>query len=138
MKALIKYRGSYKYQLAETYTIKIPIRPRYSVVHDFLALDLSGVMTIKKGYCWDGCSGPTIDRKTTQRAGLEHDAGYQLIRIGVLPICDRAGFDRKFRHGLKTDGCWMLTQTAYYYGVKIGAWWAVRRNKDEVKILEAP
>ena len=46
----------------------------------FVQLNGGGKMNIKKGYAWDGSSGPSIDTKENMFASLIHDALYQLMR----------------------------------------------------------
>lgn len=83
----MKWKDGYKYQLYEDYTITIPIQPGQGEFTSgpFIRLYPTGLLKIKAGYAWDGCSGPTIDDKTNMTAGLVHDALYQLIRNDVLP-----------------------------------------------------
>ena len=77
---MIYYRGGYKYQLAKTYRVRVAIRPPAAIRTPFLALSIDGWLTIKKGYAWDGPSGPTIDTKNFMRGSLVHDALFQLMR----------------------------------------------------------
>src|SRR5260370_31122772 len=76
----ITYNGGYKYQLKETYTIAIDIKPRTSIDTEYIDLDTQGNITIREGYAWDGPSGPTIDTLTFMRGSLVHDALDQLMR----------------------------------------------------------
>ena len=71
---------SYKYQLAEDYTIQSNITGHEAEVENYIKLQENGCLTIKKFYSWDGPSGPTIDTKTFMRGSLVHDAFYQLLR----------------------------------------------------------
>tara|TARA_B110000503_G_scaffold105018_1_gene156726 strand:+ start:505 stop:945 length:441 start_codon:yes stop_codon:yes gene_type:complete len=82
----ISYKKGYKYQLVETYTFKIPITPKEGVSSPsgFIALTANGLLTIKKGYAWDGPSGPAIDTLNFMRGSLVHDALYQLMREKLL------------------------------------------------------
>ena len=58
----IKYKSGYKYQLAEDYVVVLPIPySDYDIECDYLALSGTGVLRIRKGYAWDGPSGPTIE-----------------------------------------------------------------------------
>ena len=89
-KPYIKYRSGYKYWLAEEYQVKVSIIPENNVPKDkttksFIELTTDGVLTIKKGYAWDGPSGPTLDTKNSMRASLFHDALYQLMRENHIP-----------------------------------------------------
>ena len=79
----------YKYQTLEkvafeTHWIlprRLPIRSSNGWIH----LTGDGRLTIQRGYCWDGASGPTFDTASTMRPSLVHDALYQLMREGLLP-----------------------------------------------------
>jgi hypothetical protein len=74
------YKGDYKYITAavETYETGIETETLHAVSH--CELMPSGVLTIKKGYAWDGPSGPTIDTSSLMRGSLVHDSLYQLLR----------------------------------------------------------
>lgn len=91
--AVIKYRKGYKYQLAEEYGVDIPILPPSPIEAEYISLSTSGRLTIKNGYAWDGASGPTIDTPNAMRGPLVHDALYQLIREGFLPMDFRQNAD---------------------------------------------
>ncbi|MEE8308040.1 MAG: hypothetical protein V3R81_12295, partial [Gammaproteobacteria bacterium] len=80
---LVKYQKipSWKYRLFRDYDIQIRVYPIEGINTQYIKLTVHGWLTIKKGYCWDGCSGPTYDDSTNQRAGLVHDALYQLMRM---------------------------------------------------------
>ena len=80
----ILYRSDYKYQLAVTYRNKINIRPKNDIKTEFIDLDIHGNLTVRRGYAWDGPSGPVKDTPENLRASLEHDAIYQLFRQGHL------------------------------------------------------
>lgn len=71
---------SYKYQLVGDYSVSVPIAPESNIITPFIALSSAGQLTIRKGYAWDGPSGPTIDTKNFMRGSLVHDALYQLMR----------------------------------------------------------
>ena len=89
----IRYRSGYKYQLAESYTVKINIRPAQNIVTRYILLSADGLLTLNEGYAWDGPSGPTINTKSSMRGSLVHDALYQLIRLGLLPAGLRLACD---------------------------------------------
>ena len=78
-----KIKG-YKYRLVEQDSIWRSWLHKMPYDSDYLRLDIDGTLVAKKGYSWDGASGPTIDTKNSMRASLWHDALYQLIRLGVL------------------------------------------------------
>lgn len=70
----------YKYQLVKDYKINIDIKPTQVINTKFIHLTISGLLTVKKLYAWDGPSGPTIDTKSFMRGSLVHDVLYQLMR----------------------------------------------------------
>lgn len=76
----ICYNSGYKYQLKETYSLKTNVIPPAEIVTLFVTLDIEGMLTIQRGYAWDGPSGPTFDTKNFMRGALIHDALYQLMR----------------------------------------------------------
>ncbi len=111
----MKYKSGYLYQLAEDYVVLIPIDGKV-IKQGFITLGVTGVLTLKKGYAWDGPSGPAIDTKNFMRASLVHDALYQLMRkkrIGIKKYRDVA--DRLLRRMCLEDGMW-----------RVRAWWVYK------------
>lgn len=88
-----KKRLRYKYNLhsEETYQTGFSIEQEFD--NKFLKLTTDGFLTIRKGYSWDGPSGPTIDTKSFMKGSLVHDALYQLIREKALPQAARKRAD---------------------------------------------
>lgn len=80
----IYYRSGYKYQLAESYSVATPIKPTTPVKHEFFTLTKTGKLWIKRGYAWDGASGPTFDTKSSMRPSLVHDVFCQMMRSKLL------------------------------------------------------
>lgn len=97
----ITYKAGYKYQILEEYSVEIPIKPDSDIVTDYVTLSTAGIIIIKKGYAWDGPSGPTKDTPDFMRGSLVHDALYQLMRNGHL---DKNTY-RKFADSLLRDMC---------------------------------
>ena len=137
-KGYIRYRSDYKYQLAEGYAITIPIRPTSDINTDFIDLDSAGKLTVKKGYAWDGPSGPVKDTKENMRASLVHDALYQLMRNKKLNTrTHRKTADQLFKDICKADGVSNLRASTYYKALrKFGRPAASPQNKK--KITRAP
>ncbi|MDB9752833.1 DUF1353 domain-containing protein [Oceanospirillaceae bacterium] len=103
----ISYKQDYKYQLVETYTFEIPIKPKEGVSSPsgFIALTANGLLTIKTGYAWDGPSGPAIDTLNFMRGSLVHDALYQLMREKLLDQnTTRKPADQLLQKMCKADG----------------------------------
>jgi hypothetical protein len=80
----IYYREGYKYQLSRDWTINVGFGAPFDIVTKFIDFDMEGKLTIRADYAWDGASGPTFDTDSAMRGPLPHDAGYQLIRLGLL------------------------------------------------------
>lgn len=113
----IKCGGSY--QLVKEYRVNTLLFPEYTIEAPRLKLDTKGILTISDGYCWDGCSGPVLDRKTNMRAGLVHDALYEIMRKGLLPYTRWREADVCFGNILKEDGAWNITIKIDMAGLRI-------------------
>lgn len=128
---MITYRGlqSWKYQLVDDFTVQTTIA---GLEHHclFIVLASDGMLAIKKGYCWDGPSGPTWDSKTAMQGSLVHDVMYQLIRQGVVPMARRPMVDDMFRNMLLKDG--MGRFRAWYF------WRAVRAFGGQAAAKKKP
>jgi hypothetical protein len=116
----IAYRSGYKYVLHEDYSLKIAITG-LAIVTQFINLTADGVLTIFKGYAWDGASGPTVDTKSSMRASLCHDVLYQLMRMGLLPRLHRAYADRLLREIGIEDGMWPIRAQLWERAVRLCA-----------------
>ncbi|MFC1601330.1 hypothetical protein ACFL34_03180 [Candidatus Sumerlaeota bacterium] len=89
-----KKRRRYKYSLAEDFPLQLELRPETEIVTPFIVLTTDGLLTIRKGYAWDGPSGPAVDTETTL-SGQERakDLEYRVIAVnkgGGLPVCGHA------------------------------------------------
>ena len=123
----IKYKSGYKYQLVKTFAIPTAII-WYDISTDYIILDDKGVLTILKGYAWDGPSGPTYDSKNSLRASLVHDSLYQCIRLGLLPSEVRGYADTELDKILKEDGMWVVRRWYWLKGVRWFAGSAARKG----------
>lgn len=122
MSRFIVYRSikGYKYELkgpAETESGIIGME----VDTEYLRLTADGTMMARKGYCWDGPSGPSIDTKSFMRGSLFHDAGYQLIRLGLLPRSYKRQIDDLLKRICLEDGmsgfrAWYVHQSVVMFG----------------------
>lgn len=133
----IKYRKGYKYQLYNDYSIATGIKRPSDVATSFLFLSRGGILTISKGYAWDGPSGPTFDTKNFMRGSLVHDALYQLMREGLLPQGYREKADRLLREICLDAGMSKLRAWYVYRGVSRFAF-PFARPELRIPIQEAP
>ncbi len=117
----ISYKKGYKYQLVETYIAKIDILPETPVDTDYLGLTAEGELAIKKGYAWDGPSGPTVDTLNFMRGSLVHDALYQLMRERHLDKdTHRDPADRLLQQMCRQDGMSAFRAWIVYQGLRLG------------------
>ena len=132
-----KCKRYYKYRLEETFEFQLR---RYGIKDCFCKtpfIELTGGrIIIKKGYAWDGASGPTIDTKSSMKASLVHDALYQLIRLKLLPFSYKAIADKNFYNICLQDGMWKWRAKLWYKVVANFADYAAEPKKR--KILIAP
>jgi len=110
----IEYRAGFKYQLHADCKTTLTFGPP-KAVKTYYILFSEKQLEIKKGYAWDGPSGPTFDTKTFMRASLVHDALYQLIRMGELSMTYRKLADEELKSLCLADGM-----------SKLRAWWVYR------------
>ena len=134
----IEYRSGYKYQLARDYGVKVSVRPDRDIDTEFIRLTTGGMLFVRKGYAWDGPSGPVKDNKENMRGSLVHDALYQLMRNKELSTrTHRKAADLEFKNMCKADGVSKFWASVYYKGLrKFGKPAASPQNKK--KIARAP
>ena len=93
----------YKYRLLADLVLQSSIKDIF-VRTEYIELRYDGQLTLRKGYAWDGPSGPTIDTKNFMRGSLVHDALYQLMRLKLLPASLRETADMLLRRICIEDG----------------------------------
>ena len=116
----ISYKKGYKYQIVNNYSTNIPIQPDDDIFTDYIDLYRDGKINIKKGYAWDGPSGPTFDTLNFMRGSLVHDALYQLMREEKIEKNNyRESVDRLLQHMCKEDGMSSIHAWWVYLGIHI-------------------
>lgn len=129
----------WKYRLERDYSVRLNFFPRDDIRTEFIQFTATGVLTVKKGYAWDGCSGPTIDDKTNMRGGLIHDVLYQLLRLGLLHPVFRELADKEFHRICLEDGMNKFRAWYYYIAVRIFAGKCAKAGTEKPPIIkEAP
>lgn len=115
----MKYRKGFKYQLAEQIMLETSFQPKEDIYSDFCHLLKGGNLILKKGFAWDGPSGPVIDRDSNMRASAGHDGLYRLMRKGVLDHYLWPQADLMFAKWLKEDESWGFIISIDMLGLKI-------------------
>ena len=117
--------GHYKYELTEDFSASTSIlhhrlnnAPRPGV-ESFVILSTNGLLSLRKGYAWDGASGPAMDTESIMRGALVHDGLYQLMREGGLPLSYRKPADKLLRKMCREDGMFWLRAWWVYWTVRI-------------------
>lgn len=142
----------YKYQLTEDYLMAVPFGSKEIsiIATHFITLipqdfgsdsidRLWGNLLIKRGYAWDGPSGPTIDTRSFLRGSLVHDVLYQLMREGHFPQNYRKYADDLLRQICLEDGmnkfrAWYVWKNCRLFGERS----AKLRKEPRNKIMEVP
>lgn len=150
----MKYRElhRWKYELVENFEYQTDIKLSKPYVSRYLWLTKNGLLLIRKGYRWDGPSGPTLDTPSVMTPSLIHDALFQLIRLGILneeehkPIADSILEKEILVRATKTDKWYKyplywfdkIRAGYYYYGVKYFSGYACKPREDgeEPEIIE--
>lgn len=128
------YKEGYKYQLSSDYWVQLPVKG-YNIKHDYFTLLPSGVLTISKGYAWDGATSfPDIN--TIIRGSLVHDCLYQMIRLKFLPSSRRDEADGILRQLCLEDGMNSALAWAVYRGVRLFA--SKAANGPDKSMKKAP
>jgi len=128
--------GNYKYQLTKQYEVVTPITG-YNIDLPYVRLTPDGRLIIRRGYCWDGPSGPTIDTKSFMRGSLVHDVFYQLLRGQLIEYKERLIADKLLQYMCIQDGMWKVRAWWVYQGVHRAAWYAAMPS-DKKKEHTAP
>lgn len=93
------------YQLTENLIVQTSVYG-YLIEDGFFTLKLDGILSIKRGYTWDGASG-AIDTKSILRASLVHDIFCDLINKGRLPKAIQKLVDRELVKIIEEYWAWI-------------------------------
>lgn len=130
---LYKKRRKYKYNLHSDFEYAAEIQVEKPAILGLVEIDADGQLLIKKGYSWDGPSGPTVDTKNFMRGSLVHDALYQLMREEVIAQHQRERADEILSELCIEDGMSRIRAWWVYQAVRI--WGASSARSD---MLSAP
>jgi hypothetical protein len=134
----VLYKDGFKYQLYLEHYHKLVcgVRATKKFDSDFISIDGTNLI-IRRGYAWDGPSGPTVDTATFMRGSLVHDALYQLIREGAISEDSKDAADMELRYICLEDGMWSARAWWVYKGVRMFGRGASRAGSGK-PILMAP
>ena len=141
MAATVRYRKlrGYKYQLVAPYTHRTSLSGSSAHSrHAWIVLQDDGLLRLRKGYAWDGPSGPLVDTKNLMRGSLVHDALYQLMRESLLSIQRRREVDQLLREILLEDGMSRIRASLVYWAVRSPFGARAARPRPIPPVLTAP
>lgn len=132
----MKYRKiePWKYKLVSDYARDIGSFPEFKHTYFFMSND---ILSIRKGYAWDGPSGPAIDTKNAMIASLVHDTLYQAMNLGLLDKSYRKQADKVYRSISRAEGMIAFRAWYQYHAIrKFYPIWKKLAKPDYEKVYE--
>ena len=126
----------YKFKVEENFSIELPFKiPDF--VHPYASLK-DGILSVKRGYAWDGASGPIINTRDTLVASLVHDVLYQAMRLNLIKSSkdNRKIADKNFFEILKMNGVNSIRRKVWYFAVRLFGKKSTIKIQDNDKIKE--
>ena len=120
----ICYVDGYEFKLAESGCMQTEIYPPNDINTPFYSISKTGRIVGKKGYAWDGITGPMFNTKSFHRSSLFHDIVCQAINEGRLDPSWRPQGDKEFRRIAIMDGEGLGVVARQIHRVR--AWYAYR------------
>lgn len=117
----------YRFILAAPLTLDTNIIGR-ACKTEWVELKADGTLVITNRYAWDGASGIAINTENSIAASCGHDALYQLIRLGLLPLTQRLRADSCMRRWLIEDGMLELRANLWFFAVRLFGEFYVKRR----------
>ena len=128
----IYYKSGYKYQLYKTIVVQTNIFPEAKIVTSFVTLGTDGVLSLIKGFAWDGASGYP-DLKTIMKGSAFHDGLYRLMRKGLLNHKWKKEADNVLCDCCKRDGMYSWNVKTVRFGVsKWGRNSTLTKNRTKI------
>ena len=129
-----KYK--YKFKVEENFSIELPFKmPDFE--HQYASLK-DGILSVKRGYAWDGASGPIINTRDTLVASLVHDVLYQAMRLNLIKSNseNKKTADKNFFEILKTHGVNSIRRKVWYFAVRLFGKKSTKSLQDNDKVKE--
>lgn len=132
----LHYKRGYKFWVAQDFVLDIGerIKPARAGGNNFVEISAAGVFIARRGYAWDGASGPAIDTENWRTASLVHDGLYQLIKEGVLAMEQRQAADDLMRDILLGKDMWVVRAVIAHAAVRQFGEMFMRNNPDGVLV----
>lgn len=126
----------YKFKVEENFSIELPFKIA-DFEHQYASLK-DGILSIKKGYAWDGASGPIINTRDTLVASLVHDVLYQAMRLNLIKSSreNRKIADKNFFEILKMHSVNSIRRKVWYFAVRLFGKKSTKSLQDNDKIKE--
>ena len=86
IKEPLYFTSGYKHKVEKDLTIYLPWLRTYDINLDHIRLTPNGFLTAKRGWGWDGASGPTWDTQSSHRGSCFHDVMCYLMRKSYIDI----------------------------------------------------
>lgn len=106
-----------KYRIIKGFELQTNIIPPQSIKTNFSSLSKDGLLTVEKGFCWDGATG-AIDTDTIMYASCVHDAFCNWQEQGLLNVEHREQADKLLKQLCEEDGMNKLRTKWVYEAVK--------------------
>ena len=126
----------YKFKVEENFSIELPFKiPDF--VHSYASLK-DGILSVKRGYAWDGASGPIINTRDTLVASLVHDVLYQAMRLNLIKSSkeNRQIADKNFFEILKMNGVNSIRRKVWYFAVRLFGKKSTKSLQENDKVKE--
>lgn len=132
----MKYKSGYRYKLDEVYVHELSFNAFDAKQIGAWVSLVDSRLVISNGYAWDGASsGLPWTPKKWIRPSLVHDALYQLIREGQLPMERREDADMVFYQLMRENQVNVIVAFTAYLAVRVFGNYCLRKGK---KTKEAP
>ena len=125
----------YKFKAEKDLNLKLPVSmPDFE--HEYCSVK-DGVVYVKKGYAWDGASGPVFNTKNTLVASLVHDVLYQAQRLNLIEhnSTNRKNADENYYELLKYFAVNPVKWKIWYLAVRFFGKKSTTKIQDNDKLL---
>jgi len=134
----MKYQKGYNYRLFEDESINTGWFIGKDIDTEYIKMTRSGLLTVKRGYNWDGASSVAIDTKNNMTPSLCHDAVFQLMRLEYLDQKYFYKANKLYRDMCIARGMWKARAEIDQWGLDNFASFACKPGYEPYPVLTAP